>query len=64
MLSVKEPPMISARPTMKYQPMSEATNAWIDERMPLRVRNVPKMESAKAAEIREMFQTLSMPLRS
>ena len=49
---------------MKYQPMSEATNAWIDERMPLRVRNVPKMESAKAAEIREMFQTLSMPLRS
>ena len=49
---------------MKYQPISVATKAWIDDRMPLRVRNVPKIDSAKAPVISAMFQTLSMPLRS
>ena len=63
-INTKAPPMMATSAKTKYQPMFVETKAWIDERMPLRVRNVPKIDSAKAPEIRQMFQTLSMPLRS
>ena len=45
-------------------PTGPLLKAWIDERMPLRVRNVPKIVSANASMMRARFQVLSIPRRS
>ena len=47
-----------------HGPTSDSTNEWIEDVMPDRVRNVPRIESAKTAEIRQTFQTFSMPFFS
>ena len=41
--------------------MLDSANAWTEEMTPERVRNVPKIDSANAATIRNTFQTFSMP---
>ena len=51
------------KPT-KYQPMFDSTKAWIDDRIPRRVRNVPKMQSANVADTSATFQTFSIPFFS
>ena len=58
----EETDWIGGQLTAQAVPLDE--NAWIDERIPERVRNVPKMVRLKATMIRDKFQTLSMRLRS
>ena len=41
--------------------MSLSVNAWIELRIPERVRNVPKIERKKAPITRRTFQTRSIP---
>jgi hypothetical protein len=43
-----------------HGPMDDCVKEWIELRIPLRVRNVPKSERAKASATRTAFQTRSM----
>lgn len=45
-------------------PTGPLENAWIEERIPERVRKVPKIVSANAMMISERFQALSIRRRS
>ena len=46
---------------MNGMPSVEAPNAWIDSRIPLRTRNVPRMQSVPVARISDAFHIFSMP---
>ena len=43
-----------------HGPIDDCVNEWIELRTPLRVRNVPKSESANASATSTTFQTRSM----
>src|SRR5437868_5380324 len=49
------------RNTTNHVPIEDCANACTELTTPLRVRNVPKMESRKVAKISHMFHTFSMP---
>ena len=52
------------RKPRKKPPTGPDENAWIDDRIPERVRKVPKMVRLKAMMINDRFQTFSMRRRS
>src|ERR1041385_5972275 len=54
---------IAMNPT-KYVPMDDCAKAWTELTMPLRVRNVPKMQRKKVVETRTTFHTFIMPFFS
>ncbi len=62
--SRSEPKNTRARNTPNAGPMSDVANECTDDRMPLRVRNVPKIDSENVRITSSAFHTLSMPLRS
>ena len=49
------------RKTAKNGPMFDCAKACTEETIPLRVRNVPKIQRKKVVMTRTMFQTFSMP---
>ena len=49
------------RNTSSAGPTGDCTNEWIESTTPLRVRNVPKIDSANVAVTSTTFQTFSMP---
>ncbi len=53
-----------ARKMTKYLPMADRAKACTDCTTPERVRNVPRMQRKKVAEISTMFQTFIMPFFS
>ena len=55
---------ITAKNDSNHGPMSDSLNAWTESSTPERVRNVPRIVSAKVAHSRDRFQTRSMPRRS
>ena len=59
--SVSEKKIMMPRNTAKKMPMFDWAKACTEETMPLRVRNVPKMQRKKVAITRTMFQTFSIP---
>ncbi len=52
---------MTARNAAKNGPMSDCAKACTEETIPLRVKNVPKMERKNVVMIRTTFQTFSMP---
>src|SRR5581483_4479617 len=52
---------VRAMNTTNQSPIEDWANACTELTTPLRVRNVPKIDSRKVAKISHMFQTFSMP---
>lgn len=50
-----------ARKTAKNGPIFDCANACTEETMPLRVRNVPKIQRKNVTITSTMFHTFSMP---
>ena len=55
---------IKAIKPRKTGPRSETANEWTDDMTPLRVRNVPKIQSVNVSRIKIIFHVLSMPFFS
>ena len=59
-MSAIEKAATTAMKPRKNGPIEDCVKLWIELMTPLRVRNVPKSESAKAPATRMTFQTRSM----
>jgi hypothetical protein len=60
-INVADKATTSPMKTRNCTPIVEAPKAWIDSRIPLRTRKVPSSASANVPQIRDAFQTLSIP---
>jgi hypothetical protein len=63
-MSPKPPTSTAVRNARYIGPTADSANAWTDERMLPRVRNVPSTVSANVPTTSARFQTFSIPRRS